>query len=108
VGVQDAARLWQALVQLGMQVPRGRIRRIGSVEHTRVAGVEQQQIAGAHAREVAAHRVEQELAPVVGHCHAEMVGDRLVQPQPRRPSERGGQIGTGLVVRVAQGLFHGG
>jgi hypothetical protein len=51
VGVQDAARLRQALVQLGMQVPGGRVRRVRALQRGRVARIEQQQLAGADPRE---------------------------------------------------------
>jgi hypothetical protein len=96
VRVQDAACLRQATVQDRMQVPRGRVGRVGALGQGIVTRIQQQQFAGAHARKMSSGRIHQEVATVGRNRNAEMVGDRLVPVQPGPPAQGGRQVDAGL------------
>ncbi len=102
VGVQDATGLWQALVQLGMQIPGSRIGRVGALRGGLAGRVEQQQLAGADAREMRTNPIEQKTMRLARQHGAEMVGDRFVHAQPGGPAKGRCQVdaGGGFLWRV--------
>jgi len=86
-----------------MQAPGRRIGRIGTGQRFGIVGVDQKQVAGLDAREMHLVRVHQEFRAVLVDGQREMVGDRLMHVQPRRPAEGGSEVDPLLVIRqVAQ------
>jgi hypothetical protein len=90
--VHHAARLGQARVQAGMQVPGRGIGRILTRQSLGVVRVEQQELPGRDAREMPAAGIHQELRAVSGYRDAQMIGHRFVHVEAREPAERRGQV----------------
>ncbi len=97
VHMHDAARMRHVAVDRAVQAPGGRVRRVGTGERLGIVGVDKQQVARLDAREMHLVGVHQELRAVSVDGEREMVGDRLVHIQPRRPAEGTGQIDALLV-----------
>ena len=67
-------------------------------------GVGYEEVACLHLGEVPAPRVDEKPGPFVVGGVGEVIADRLVVAEPGRPSERGGEIGSGLTKRVVHGV----
>ncbi|MNL09551.1 hypothetical protein D3C87_1303170 [compost metagenome] len=106
MGVQDATGVRLVAVQGAVQGPRGDVRRVGAVEAGGLIGVDQQQVAGLDPREMLAVRIDQKLPTVPRDRHAEVIGDGLVQVQPRGPAKRAGQADSQLLDRLIHPVLH--
>ena len=91
VGVEGDLGARQALVHLGMNVERGRLRHALPVEHIAVE-IADQELRGRDLAKGIAIGIDEKQIVMAGHDGREVVADALLETVARRHAEAGGEI----------------